>query len=112
MNINEFLTSNNLHDSLVTKIEFFNNTVNITMDFCYWMQPNYNENDPETGIIHLVFPNVYDYTGLSGKIDDFSILEAKYINDEMIITLLDDFNNKSYLVQFTSVSGQLKVERD
>ena len=109
MTINNFLSDHYLHDSLVEKVAHENNTVDITIDFCFWMQEGYSENEPETGIIHLHFPDVTSFSGPSGSLDDYSILEANYQDGCFILLLMDDFNNTSYELKITSESGTVEV---
>lgn len=109
MTINNFLSDHYLHDSLVEKVVYENNTVDITIDFCFWMQEGYRENEPETGIIYLHFPDVTSFSGPSGSLDDYSILEANYQDGCLILLLMDDFNNTSYELKITSASGTVEV---
>ena len=53
MKISEFIKAYNLHDSLLEKVEYDSEKkiVEIMIDFCYWQQTGYNDNDPETGLI-------------------------------------------------------------
>ena len=110
MIINDFLSDHYLHDSLVEKVAYENNMVDITIDFCFWMQEGYRENEPETGIIHLHFPDVAAFSGPTGTIDDYSILEANYHDGCLTLLLLDDFNNTTYELRLTSSSGEVKVQ--
>ncbi|MBQ7703547.1 MAG: hypothetical protein IJT40_04140 [Firmicutes bacterium] len=109
MTINSFLSEHYLHDSLVEKVTYESNTVDLIIDFCFWMQDGYRENEPETGIIHLHFPDVTSFSGPSGPIDDYSILEADYLDDCFTLLLMDDFNNTSYELKITSASGIVEV---
>ena len=109
MTINDYLSRYYLHDSLVEKVSHENNTVDITIDFCFWMQEGYRKEDPETGIIHLHFPDVDAFSGPTGNIDDYSILDADYQNNCLTLLLLDDFNNTSYELKITSSSGNIEV---
>ena len=109
MKINVFLQTYYLHDSLVKEIIHDNNTVDMTIDFCFWMQKDYNEQHPETGIIHLRFIGVTDYCGPSGTIDDYSILEADYHDHCLSILLMDDFNNVSYELKMISSSELVEI---
>lgn len=109
MIINEFLSNHYLHDSLVENVEYENNTADLTIDFCFWMQEGYCENEPETGIIHLHFPDVTSFSGPLGPLDDYSILEANYQNGCLTLLLMDDFNNTTYELKLTSSSGKVEV---
>ncbi len=110
MTINDFLSKYYLHDSLVEKVTHENNTVALTIDFCFWMQEGYRDEDPETGIVHLLFPDVTFFSGPTGVIDDYSILEANYQDNCLALLLMDDFNNKTYKLQIISSSGKVEMQ--
>jgi len=73
MFIKDFLSTHELHDSLLTEVVVNEDRIELTIDFCYWMQNGYQETEPETGIIHLCFSDISEYNGPIGEIDDFSI---------------------------------------
>ena len=104
MNISEFLSTYNLHDSLISLIKLADTKLIMTVDFCYWMQNGYDESEPETGIIKLTFEGVSNYTGITGELDDFSILDVMYNNGVVTFTVCDDYNDISYQLQFSSNS--------
>lgn len=81
----------------------------LTKLFCFWMQEGYREENPETGIIYLHFPDVAAYSGLTGVVDDYSILEAEYHDGCFTLLLMDDFNNITYELKITSGSGTVEV---
>lgn len=109
MLINEFLLTHELHDSLLTKAVIKGDNLELTVDFCYWMQNEYQESNPDTGTIHLFFNKISEYSGPSGEIDDFSILAANYVDSTFTLLLLDDFNNQSYTLSFKSKSNSVSI---
>lgn len=109
MTINELLKNYYFHDSLVEKVVFENHTVDMTIDFCYWMQEGYCEEDPETGIINLHFPSVADMNGPTGKIDDYSILESYYNDGCLNFLIMDDFNNISYELKIIPTVEEVEI---
>lgn len=109
MYIEDFLSTYELHDSLLTKVAVNGSTLELTIDFCYWMQDGYQESDPETGTINLSFVRISEYSGPSGDINEFSILRAEYHNGIFTLLLLDDFNNKSYTLCFRSKSDSITI---
>lgn len=109
MTIYELLNTYYLHDSLVEKILYENNTVELTIDFCFWMQEGYREGDPETGIIHLRFLDVRNMSGPIGNINDYSILETDYHDRCFSLLLMDDFNNTCYELKIISSSETLEL---
>ena len=96
MKINELLSKYTFHDSLLENIlyENENSKLILTIDFCFWMQNDYDESQPETGPIKLIFNNIENYNGLIGDIDSYSILDTSYNNDVLTISLLDDFHDE------------------
>ena len=76
----EFVSAFNLHDSLIenVKITGAGTTIEMEIDYAFWMQDNYREGDPETGLITVIFKNVSRYT-MPSDIDwgETSILEMK-----------------------------------
>ena len=105
MTISEFINSHCLHDSLLEKAVYKDHYAELTIDFCFWMQDGYSETNPETGIITLRFPDVTDYQGPLGDIDDYSILEADYNDSVFTLLLMDDFNNTTYELKISSNAG-------
>ena len=51
MKINELLNKYTFHDSLLENISYDkeNSKLTLTIDFCFWMQNDYDESQPETG---------------------------------------------------------------
>lgn len=100
MTIQNLIEEYYLHDSLITKITYENNTVKIELEFCYWLQKDYKEGEKETGMLEIAFFNVshFDYGDVIGEIDYFSILETKHENDILYIDILDDFNDEYYTI--------------
>lgn len=60
MTIKEFVNRFYLHDSGVEAIKYDeeNKVIEVYVDFCYWMQDDYQEGDKENGNIKLVFYDV------------------------------------------------------
>lgn len=109
MTISDLLNTYYFHDSLVEKVVYRNNSVDITIDFCFWMQSGYQDENPETGIIHLFLPKVTSLSGPTGDIDDFSILEAHYDDSIFSLLLMDDFNNISYELKIIMASDEVEI---
>lgn len=109
MQINNFLSTYELHDSLLTEVTVNENMLTLTIDFCYWMQNGYQDSDVETGKLQLCFSEISDYCGPLGEVDDFSILKAEYKNNIFSLLLLDDFNNQSSILCFCSDSGLVNI---
>ena len=104
MKINELLNKYTFHDSLLENISYDkeNSILTLTIDFCFWMQNDYDESQPETGHIKLLFKNIENYDGLVGDIDSYSILKTSYANDVLTISLLDDFHDEYHEITIHS----------
>lgn len=104
MQINDFTNQYLLHDSLIEEIHYNskNQTLTLKVDFCYWMQDNYTDEQPETGVIYLTFYNVPEYDNISGIIDSYSVLDFMFDSGVVIINLLDDYHNDYYELRFIS----------
>ena len=63
MKIQEFVSNYIMHDSLIESIEKESNNTTIIMviNFAFWMQKSYEENDPETGLLKVIFHNVSEF---------------------------------------------------
>ncbi len=95
-----------LHDSLITNITFNDEsrTLDITIEFCLWLQSGYIDGEPEVCKAHLLFSGLTDVDtdGLNGEVDFYSIIESIVENDRMTLIVLDDFNDKKYTLRFTA----------
>ena len=60
MNIKEFAEKYYLHDSSIEKINFDekNKILTLTIDFCFWMQNWYKNDEPTNGKISVTFENI------------------------------------------------------
>ena len=110
MRIYDFLTRYDLHDSLITRISLNKNRLIISVDFCYWKQNDYEEESPETGEVVLTFENVFNYSGITGEIDNYSIISVEYYLGTIIFVLCDDYNNAIYTLSFTADSVSISQE--
>ena len=108
MLIEDFVTKYEMHDSLILNIVLENNSLILTIDFCFWMQSQYREGEVETGIIKVVFDSVTDYVGITGEVDNFSILDMNYENGVINFLICDDYNDTSYQIQFKAKSVCIK----
>ena len=103
MNITQFLDQYELHDSLLEFVSYNaeKEELELKINFCYWMQSNYDNLSPETGLVLVKFYDVIEYSGLTGNTDDFSILELKLDQDgSIIISVLDDDKNEFFSLSF------------
>ena len=111
MKANDFLEKYCLHDSTIDEIKYDRDTKELIwhMDFAFWMQNDYAEGTPENGMVNIHFHQVENYSGLTGKIDWFSVDHIVFNPDNTITcTVLDDYNDNYYVWSF-SVS-EIEIE--
>lgn len=104
MSVKEFIDKYNLHDSFFKEVKYDQSTktLSLLIDFSFWMQNDYVEGEPESGILRVTFRGVESYTCPQGDpCGDFAeILDAKI--DEQgrcIISLSDDMKNDYFEMQ-------------
>ena len=94
MNIKEFAEKYYLHDSSIEKINFDekNKILTLTIEFCFWMQNWYKNDEPTNGKISVTFENVllFEYDdNISEKIFsnelDSEIYSAELDEDENFV---------------------------
>jgi len=113
MTLLELFTKYEFHDSLLNKIEYTpeQKTLIFEIDFCYFMQKEYNDGEPENGIIKLIFNDVENYNNITGEFDMLSILETK-LSDNKCITfnILNDVTNDFYELSIETNNVDFVIE--
>lgn len=112
MKLQDFVKKYELHDSLLEYIIYNRQKQELVLDIdlCYWMQKNYKDSEPETGMIKLVFEGVKEYSEMTGEVADFSILNVDVTDDNGVkISVLDDENNEFHEVSFNADSVRVMV---
>lgn len=92
MTINSFVSQYELHDSLLDKVtvDTESQKVILLVDFCYWMQKGYTNQQPETGMVNIIFNDATFINGPIGECNSFSILRCIASSNGVLIVLLDD----------------------
>ena len=100
MKLEEFAKRYCLHDSWFESIESDSEskTVTVTINFAFWMQDDYIEGTPETGIIKVVFHGVTQFSCNGGAAtgDFVGILKNEFHDGVLTITLADDVSNDCF----------------
>lgn len=99
-----FLDQYYLHDSTIAEISYDPRTGELVwqMEFAFWMQDGYIEGTAENGMVNIHFHHVENYSGLTGKIDWFSVLDMAADSDHTVsCSILDDFNDQYYFWTFS-----------
>ena len=93
MTAEEFVKKYVLHDSLIDGVYVDNENGKVTMeiDFAFWMQEGYEESDPETGMVNMIFDGV-NYVEIPQGVDwsEISISEARIDGDMIKFELMND----------------------
>lgn len=100
MNIEELVEQYYFHDSLIENISYIpdQNKVVMLIDFCCWLQPNYNPGSKETGMIELTFSEVELYRNQVTSYESDSILEVHAKNNKIVFYNLNDSTRCYYEV--------------
>ncbi len=104
MYIKDFVGKYNLHDSYFEEVNYVQSENRLTMliDFAFWMQNDYVEGEPESGILQVTFHCVKLYACPDGDpCGDFvGILESKVSEQGgCIISMADDMKNSYFEMQ-------------
>lgn len=103
MNLQAFFEQIDLHDSGIDNFQYFSlqQKLILTIEFCHYLQNNYQSNDPETTINKLMFSGVKSLTSnpdinqvkwgekMNGQILDVIVLKLDNSLDSQIKILLD-----------------------
>ena len=109
MSISDLLQSFEFHDGLLDDVVYDRDKkeVRMVIDFCYWMQEGYRDEDPETGMVELVFRDVSVYEGLEGEVDSFSVLHMKLEDRFLLIGVLDDDTDEFHEIRLQAGTAQM-----
>ena len=99
MNAKEFVERFIMHDSLIDamNVDDGNATVTMTVDFAFWMQKEYRDGDPETGLLYVTFRNVTKLE-CSDELPfgDISILKVTEEEGNLRFAIMNDMTNDYY----------------
>lgn len=107
MLLREFVDNYYLHDSFFEKISYDEQrqSVELTINFAFWMQSDYKISDPETGIIKVIFNDVTEFV-CSDDIDinAVSILKTDLYNNTVKFLIMNDITDNSLEMYITASS--------
>ena len=109
----DFVANYIMHDSLIDKIEILENGSKIVLwiDFAFWMQNGYSENNPETGIIKVTFHGVSNYMiPENADWDEISILEMKLEGYSVKFALINDMTDDYLEININADHVSVTVE--
>ena len=92
MTLSDLFENYCFHDSRLTAVAYntSKSELEIDVDFCYWMQDDYQEGDPEIGSLLLTFNGVRDFNPPDGLGGRHRILGLELVdNSEFVFVLLD-----------------------
>ena len=96
MTIQDFVTKYNLHDSLIDAVLYNGdaNTVEMHINFAFWMQEWYTEDMDETGILKVMFNNVNLFDCPNDvPWEQISIIQATVKGDTIKFALMNDITD-------------------
>lgn len=113
MTIQELDNKYYFHDSMITHVDYLSEAhrLEITMDFCYWAQEWYKEDDPELMELKLTFEGIKEYDGIIGDIDYYSIVDGDIKDGKYHLFIEDEFNQKTYEYYLEPSSADVEVIR-
>lgn len=96
MDIQTFLNSYSLHDSLLEQARWDpeKHEVTLIIDLCCWLQKTYSEGQPETALIKVSFHGVSSYLYENDHPESDAILSAGMKNGQFQITTMNDKGNR------------------
>jgi hypothetical protein len=96
--ITNFLKKYNLHDSLLEKIDVYpeQQTLVLTVDYCYWQQNEYRDGEAETGIVIITFSGVKEF-----------FCDDHEINSDEIIACTDDGDDRLMIQVASDITGNV-----
>ena len=95
------------HDSSIISINYDKekNIVEMLIDFCFWMQEDFKEGEPENGEAKLIFRQAHNYDGPLGELNSNSILRTFVKeNNQFLLCMSDDnFTNGNYTSDYYEI---------
>ena len=113
MTLPDFIANYIMHDSFIDKVEILENgsTIALWIDFAFWMQNGYKENDPETGVIKVIFNGVTNYSIPENvNWDEISILEMKMDGECIVFAMINDMTDDYLEININADHVSVEVE--
>jgi hypothetical protein len=103
MNLQEFFEQIDLHDSGIDNFQYFSlqQKLILTIEFCHYLQNNYQSNDPETTINKLMFSGV---KSLTSNPDINQVKWGEKMNGQILDVIVSKLDN--------SLDSQIKILLD
>ena len=103
MNLQAFFEQIDLHDSGIDNFQYFSlqQKLILTIEFCHYLQNNYQSNDPETTINKLMFSGV---KSLTSNPDINQIKWGEKMNGQILDVMVSKLDN--------SLDSQIKILLD
>ena len=92
----EFVAHYIMHDSLIDSVDVQEKDMRIVLiiDFAFWMQEDYKDSDPETGLIKVTFNDVSSYdVPKDADWNEISILETSLDDGRIKFALMNDMTD-------------------
>ena len=108
MNINEFVKQHNLIGSLLENISVCDveKSLYLEIDYCYWQQSNYNDADPETGIVVFKFEDCAFYAFDNHELNSDEIVKVEILDNEISICVESDLTGEYHHIRINCSNVQ------
>lgn len=107
MTLPELFKKYTFHDSLLEKADYSPTDKNavLEIDFCYWQQNDYTDAMPETGIIHLRFSGVTEFSFPAYPLNSDEIVRIRCdSHNTVILTVYNDLTEEYHELSVTADS--------
>ena len=112
MNIEDLIQQYNFHDSSIESVQYdaSNGKLDLTIEFCFWMQSDYKKGMLETGMILLSFIGVSNFNGKTGNYNSATILKlTPQSSNEILISLLDEYRNDYFEITIVATEVVMQI---
>lgn len=110
MKISKLIKTYNLTGSLLetVQVDAIKRTIILELDFCYWQQKDYDDNDAETGMAGLIFSDCTKYNISNHTINSDEIVKATAIDDNTIdICVESDITEEYHHIEISAMNVEL-----
>ena len=104
MKVKDLVKNHNLTGSLLESIQVSDDgkTICLEIDYCYWQQTNYNEEDEETGILLFTFKNCDFFSFDDYNINSDEIVKVELNNNELVICVENDLTGNYHYIRINA----------
>jgi hypothetical protein len=104
----------NLHDSLLEKVDVYpeQQTVVLTVNYCYWQQNEYRDGEAETGIVTITFSGVKEFFCDDHEINSDEMIACTADSDDrLIIQVASDITGNAHTLIVSAEDVEMAEQR-